>query len=62
MAVLESCQGHGVGRLMFEEIESWGRERHCHYEMLVSGLGRKGAHKFYQALDFEEVKGFKKYL
>lgn len=62
VAVLESCQGHGVGRLMFEEIESWGRKKRCHYEMLVSGLGRKGAHKFYQALDFEEVKGFKKYL
>ncbi|WP_158591017.1 GNAT family N-acetyltransferase [Acutalibacter sp. 1XD8-33] len=62
VAVLESCQGLGIGRQMFQEIERWGRERHCHYEMLVSGLNRTGAHKFYQALDFQEVKGFKKYL
>lgn len=62
VAVLEKCQGLGIGRRMFEEIERWGRERDCHYEMLVSGLSRTGAHKFYQALGFEEVKGFKKYL
>lgn len=62
VAVLEKCQGLGIGRKMFEEIERWGREQSCHYEMLVSGLSRTGAHRFYQALDFEEVKGFKKYL
>lgn len=62
VAVLESYQGRGVGRAMFEEIEKWGREMDCHYEILVSGLQRTGAHKFYKALGFDEVKGFKKYL
>lgn len=62
VAVLERCQGKGVGRAMFEEIEKWGREMDCHYEILVSGMQRTGAHKFYQALGFDEVKGFKKYL
>ena len=62
VAVLESYQGRGVGRAMFEEIERWGREQNCHYEILVSGMQRVGAHKFYQALGFGEVKGFKKYL
>ena len=62
VAVLESYQGKGVGRQMFEEIERWGKEMDCHYEMLVSGLNRVGAHKFYARLGFEEVKGFKKYL
>lgn len=62
VAVLESYQGRGVGKRMFEEIENWGREMDCHYEILVSGMSRTGAHKFYQALGFEEVKGFKKYL
>lgn len=63
VAVLESCQGKGVGRRMFEEIERWGKEVwNCHYEILVSGLNRTGAHKFYAALGFEEAKGFKKYL
>ncbi len=62
VAVLESFQGKGVGRAMFEEIEKWGRKMDCHYEILVSGMQRTGAHKFYKALGFDEVKGFKKYL
>lgn len=62
VAVLESCQGKGVGRQLFEEIERWGKEMDCHYEILVSGMDRTGAHKFYNALGFMEVKGFKKYL
>ena len=62
VAVLPEYQGKGVGRAMFEEIERWGKEMDCHYEILVSGMQRTGAHKFYEALDFQEVKGFKKYL
>ena len=62
VAVLESCQGKGVGRQLFEEIERWGKEMGCHYEILVSGMERVGAHKFYNALGFIEAKGFKKYL
>lgn len=62
VAVLESYQGKAVGKRMFEEVERWGREMDCHYEILVSGMQRTGAHKFYGALGFEEVKGFKKYL
>lgn len=63
VAVLESYQGQGVGRAMFQEIERWGKEEwNCHYEILVSGLNRTGAHKFYHALGFSEAKGFKKYL
>lgn len=62
VAVLENCQGQGIGRLMFHEIERWGRKLGCHYEMLVSGMNRVGAHKFYRAIGFDEVKGFKKYL
>lgn len=62
VAVLPEYQGKGVGKAMFQEIERWGKEQDCHYEMLVSGLQRTGAHKFYNALGFDEVKGFKKYL
>lgn len=62
VAVLPEYQGKGVGRAMFQEIESWGRKMDCHYEILVSGLQRTGAHQFYKALGFDEVKGFKKYL
>lgn len=62
VAVLEEYQGKGVGRQLFEEIERWGKEMDCHYEILVSGMDRVGAHKFYNALGFIEAKGFKKYL
>ena len=63
VAVLESFHGKGVGRAMFQEIERWAKEEwDCHYEILASGLNRTGAHKFYAALGFDEVKGFKKYL
>lgn len=63
VAVLEDWQGKGVGRRMFEAIEAWAKDTwNCHYEILASGMNRLGAHKFYAALGFEEVKGFKKYL
>ena len=62
VAVLDKYQGQGVGRMMFDEIERWGRAMDCHYEMLVSGMNRPGAHKFYGRIGFAAVKGFKKYL
>ena len=49
----EKYRGKGIGR---------GREKECHYCILVSGLQRTGAHKFYDAIGYSEVKGFKKYL
>jgi len=62
VAVLETFQGKGIGKLMFEKIEEWGRKMQCHYEILVSGNGRVGAHQFYNKIGFEQIKGFKKYL
>ena len=45
VAVLESYQGKGVGRKMFADIEDWGKNVwNCHYEILVSGMTRSGAH------------------
>lgn len=58
----ERYRGQGVGRGMFEAIEAWGREKECHYCILVSALTRTGAHRFYDAIGYSEVKGFKKYL
>jgi len=61
VAVLESCQRMGIGKILFDEIEKFGERHHCHYQMLVSGLARTGAHHFYKRLGFEEAKGYKKY-
>lgn len=55
-------QHKGIGKMMFEEIEAWGRERNVNYIILCSGQNRVGAHKFYEAIGYEEIKGFKKYL
>ena len=52
----------GVGRAMFSAIEDWGRERQVKYAILCSGLKRKQAHSFYEAIGYSEIKGFKKYL
>ena len=36
VAVLESFQGKGVGRAMFQEIERWAKEEwDCHYEIQI---------------------------
>lgn len=52
----------GVGREMFKYIEAWGRTKECHYCILVSAMHRTEAHRFYDAIGYSEVKGFKKYL
>ena len=58
----EKARRMGVGRQMFAFIEDWGREKDCHYVILVSAMHRLEAHKFYDAIGYGEVKGFKKYL
>lgn len=55
-------QHRGVGRQMFDEIEAWGRTKEANYAILCSAMHRTVAHKFYDALGYHEVKGFKKYL
>ena len=58
VAVLESYQGRGVGRQMFQEIERWGKEQwDCHYEILVSGMNAPALTSSTPPWDFEEVEG-----
>lgn len=58
----QDFRGQGVARSMFEEIEAWGRSKHAAYAILCSANHRYEAHKFYKAIGYDEVKGFKKYL
>ena len=58
----EKARRCGIGRGMFAFIENWAREKDCHYVILVSAMHRLEAHKFYEAIGYGEVKGFKKYL
>jgi GNAT superfamily N-acetyltransferase len=55
-------RGRGIAKAMFAEIEAWGRSKHAAYAILCSANHRYEAHKFYKAIGYDEVKGFKKYL
>lgn len=62
VAVLESCQNHGIGKKLMAALESVAREKDCQYIILVSGNERTPAHSFYQSIGYEMRKGFKKRL
>lgn len=56
------CRGKGVGKLLFQEVEQWGKAHSCAYSMLVSGCGRTGAHVFYEKIGYSRACGFRKYF
>jgi len=62
--VENAWRGRGIEARLMEEIEGIGRKRECYYTMFVSGVHRKEAHQFYDAIgyDLDFVQGFKKYL
>ena len=62
VAVHHDYQRRGVGKSMFDEIERWAKQRNVCYITLCSSLSRTEAHKFYYAIGYDDVKGFKKYL
>lgn len=60
--VREDCRGRGVGRAIFDELDRFAEEKNCSYAMLASSGYRKGAHKFYEAIGYnDDVRGFRKY-
>ena len=60
--VREDCRGKGVGRAIFDELDRFAEEKNCGYAMLASSGYRKGAHKFYEAIGYnDDVRGFRKY-
>lgn len=62
VVVQEECRGQGVGRALFDELDLFAKKAHCGYAMLASSGFRKGAHRFYEALGFDDdVRGFRKY-
>ncbi len=62
--VLEEYRGQGVGKELIRHIENICVNLNCYYTILVSGIKRKDAHKFYQAMGYEldVVQGFKKFF
>lgn len=62
VVVDESCRGMGIGRKIFEALDAFALENECGYAMLASSGFRHGAHRFYEAVGFDDdVRGFRKY-
>ena len=62
VVVDESCRGMGIGRKIFEVLDVFALENGCGYAMLASSGFRHGAHRFYEAIGFDDdVRGFRKY-
>lgn len=56
LAVAGKYQRRGWGRKLTEAAERWAKENGIDRIRLNSGIGRKGAHKFYRAAGFGEEK------
>lgn len=62
VVVRKESRGMGVGRAMFGELDRFARAENCGYAMLASSGYRTDAHKFYEAIGFDDdVRGFRKY-
>lgn len=62
VVVDESCRGMGIGRKIFEALDAFALKNGCGYAMLASSGFRHGAHRFYEAVGFDDdVRGFRKY-
>ncbi|MEW6717666.1 MAG: GNAT family N-acetyltransferase [Chloroflexota bacterium] len=48
------CQG--VGRLLMEEAERWGRNKKCTCVYLRSNVNRNEAHAFYESIGYNLIK------
>lgn len=55
-------RNRGVAAAMFQAIEDWGREQQAAYAILCSANHRVEAHRFYEKIGYDTVKGYKKYL
>ena len=52
----ESRRGQGVGGMLLGEVEEWARRKGCGSVRVRSNIVRLGAHKFYAAQGFEQIK------
>lgn len=59
--VSEDVRGQGIGRKLFESLDTFALEKNCAYAILVSSDFRTGAHTFYEKIGYTDgVKGFRK--
>jgi GNAT superfamily N-acetyltransferase len=56
LVVDEAHRGSGIGRLLMEQAEQWGREKGLKSVYLRSNVIRKDGHVFYQRLGYSIIK------
>lgn len=56
LVVDESHRGKGVGTALLDRVESWARQKRCETISVRSNIIRHGAHRFYAARGYEQVK------
>ena len=56
LAVSQKMQHRGIGRRLLKAAEAWAMAREIRTMRLNSGAGRIGAHRFYQAMGYEQSK------
>ena len=53
--------GQGIGGRIMEAVDTFAKEKHCAYAILVSSGFRTDAHRFYHNHGFvDDVRGFRK--
>lgn len=62
VAVHKDYRRMGVGKLLLDEIEKFGRDKGCKSMLLMTEPERTGAHAFYLASGFSPHSSFKKIL
>jgi len=64
MVVDPACRRQGVGRLIFDALEDWGRSKGCRQVLLLTESNREDARAFYTSIGFHPTAnaGFKKKL
>jgi GNAT superfamily N-acetyltransferase len=56
LVVSAGSQGRGVGTLLVTHLEQWALQRDVHTVRVLSGSERHGAHRFYHARGYRQLK------
>lgn len=56
LVVAKSHRCRGAGRMLMEKAEDWARLKGCETVYVRSSVQRKGAHRFYRGIDYEQTK------
>ncbi len=56
LVVDEDFRGKGIGKKLVQSVQQWSAEKNINEIRVRSHVKRKGAHQFYTAIGFTEIK------